>query len=157
MKKEHLYWFYVIDSKQGKGEEGEQMIRSFIEKGHKFDNLFIFTSNSGIDDINNFIKEHKMKDFMYLLVDMTNNVTTETFKTIINEDYYRPAEKFMTLLKEYKPQNSTPLVNYEFYQKRADDILDLIGKKGMKSLKPEQKQFIEDFSKGKYDSKNKSL
>lgn len=152
MAKQNLYWFYVIDSRNGKAEEGEQMIRQFIEKGHKFDNLFIFTSSVGIDEIHKFIKEHKMKDFMYLLVDMTNNVTTETFKTIINEDYYRPAEKFVALLKEYKPQEEKPEFDYKYYQEKADAILDIISKKGIKSLKPDQKQFIDDFSKGKFDS-----
>jgi hypothetical protein len=154
---ERLYWFYIIDGRQGKSEEGEQMIKSFIGRGHKFDNLFIFTSAASIEEINTFIKEHKMKDFMYLLVDMTDNITTETFKTIVNEDYYRPAEKFMKLLKDYQPKSgsSSEFKDANYYQKQADEILDLISKKGVKSLKPEQKQFMEDFSKGKFDSKNR--
>ncbi len=147
---DNLYFFYIIDGRNGKDAEGANMISSFIGKGHKMDNLFIFTSTASIDDINNFLKENKMKDFMYLLVDMTNNVTPETFKTIINEDYYRPAEKFIKMLSEYKPASSKPLIDYQL---RFDEILDIINKDGIKSLKPAQKQFMEDFSKGKYEKK----
>lgn len=149
---EKLYWFYIIDGRNGKSEEGEQMIRSFIGKGHKFDNLFIFTSEVPIDDIHAFLKEHKMKDFMYLLVDMTNNVTPETFKVLVNEEYYRPTEKFLKLLKSYIPEEKKELpINF---QKQADEILDIISKNGLKALNPQQKQFIDDFSKGKYDKKS---
>lgn len=151
MAQEKLYWFYIIDGRNGKNEEGEQMIRSFISKGHKLDNLFIFTSSASIEEINKFLKENKMKDFMYLLVDMTNNVTTDTFKVLVNETYYRPAEKFLKLLKDFKPEDK---IESQDYQVRADEILDIISKKGLKALKPDQKQFIEDFSKGKYDKKN---
>lgn len=146
-----LYFFYIIDGRGNKDQEGAQMIKSFIEKGHKLDNLYIFSSPASIEEINGFLKEHKMKDFMYLLVDMTDNVTTETFKTVVNEDFYRPAEKLIKLLKNYKPEeiNVTKIDMVE-YQKKYDNILDQIGEKGPKSLKPEQKQFLDDFSKGKY-------
>lgn len=150
---EKLYWFYIIDGRGGKSEEGEHMIKSFISRGHKLDNLFIFSSPASLEEINDFIKENKMKDFMYLLVDMSDNLTSETFKCLVNEDYYRPAEKFMKLLKEFKPNNPVLIKDSHYYQKQADTILDIISKKGIKFLKPDQKQFIEDFSNGKYDMK----
>ena len=150
-----LYFFYIIDGRNNKDQEGEQMIKTFIEKGHKLDNLYIFSSSASIDEINGFLKEHKMKDFMYLLVDMTDNVTTDTFKTVVNEDFYRPAEKLIKLLKHYKPEtNNASEIDMFEYQKKYDTILDQIGKNGPQSLKPEQKQFLDDFSQGKFDKKS---
>jgi len=152
----NLYWFFVINGSNGRDREGENMIKQFIEKGHQFDNLYIFTSQASLEDIHSFIKENKMEDFMYLLVDMTNNVTSDTFKTIINKEFYRPAEKFIKLLREFKPESETDnATNFQQLEKRRDEILDIISQKGIKALEPKQKEFLDNFSKGKFNNLRK--
>lgn len=156
---DRLYFFYIIDGRGNKDQEGEQMIKSFITKGHKLDNLYIFTSPASIAEINDFLKEHKMKDFMYLLVDMTDNVTTETFKTVVNEDYYRPAEKLIALLKNFKKDEkaeATEPTSLTDYQTLVDNILDQVSQKGEKSLSQKQRQILEDFSKRSQNKTPKS-
>src|SRR5690606_9776197 len=117
---------------------------------------YIFSSPASIAEINNFLKEHKMKDFMYLLIDMTNNVTTDTFKTVVNEDYYRPAEKLITLLKNYKKDDSPEVTDPTDYQTLVDNILDQVSQKGEKSLSQKQRQILEDFSKRSQNKTPKS-
>lgn len=142
-----LYLFYVIDSRNGRDQEGEQMLRQFMIKGHKIENLFIFTSNAPILEIHSYIKENKLKDFMYFLIDMTNNISDDTFKTIMNENYFRHAGKLAELFKEFKTDIKTITLSPEEVTKKIDAILDQIIEKGEESLRPEQKQFLENFNK----------
>jgi hypothetical protein len=155
---ERLYWFYILDGRNGKDSEGEQMLRPFIQGGHKIENLYIFQSQASIEDIHKFIKENKLKDFMYMLVDMTDNVTSETFKCIVNEDHYRPAAKLIQLLNQYKPEKQSDIKEEKFDPKeleiRVNNLLDKMSKKGPESLTPQQKTFLQEYSQGKYDKKN---
>jgi hypothetical protein len=154
---ERLFWFYIIDGRNGKAEEAEQMLRPFMQVGHRLDNLYIFTSGATIIEINAFIKEHKLKDFMYMLTDMTDNITSDTFKMIVNEDYYRPAEKFLKLLSQFKPEivaeETTQEIDPKVIEAKVNKILEKISANGADSLTPQQKTFLEDFTKGKYDIK----
>jgi hypothetical protein len=145
---EKLYWFYVIDGRNGRDQEAEQMLQKFMIKGHKIENLYIFTSTSSIDEIHSFIKENKLKDFMYLLTDMTNNISDNSFKTILNETYFRSAEKLYSLFKGFKSDKKTEITQDSVnYQEQLDKILDQILEKGKDSLQPEQKQFLEKYNK----------
>lgn len=144
--KENLFWLYVLDARDGKGSDGEQFIKNFTNQAFRLDNLFIFQSSASAEEIHQHIKENKLDDFMYFLVDMTNNITQDTFKGMLNDKFYRQAPRLNKMIQSYKPKVKEAKVDVE---KRRDAILDKISFKGIDSLNKEEKEFLDNLNNGR--------
>jgi hypothetical protein len=143
---ERIYWLHIVDPGPNDNfiSEGENMVKKFILFGYKLYNLLIFTSNNSIKEIHEQIKTQKSKEFMYFLTDMTENIKENTLQGIVNKNYYKYSEKLVETLHSYKPL-APKTENLKARQEKMDLILDQINQKGIESLNPGQKAFLESF------------
>ena len=75
----------------------------------------------------------------------------------MNESYFRHAGKLMELFKEFKSDKKPKeTLSTEEYQRKIDAILDQISFEGKDSLKPDQKEFLENHVKSNSEHRNSS-
>ena len=97
-------------------------------------------------DVIAFATKNKMKVFIFEPYADVVNEEGIIQKTLFGDDaikYYETGE--VPIIEEVSPDKKD-----NDQQKKVDDILDQINTKGMKSLKKNQKEFLENFSKGKH-------
>jgi hypothetical protein len=144
---QRLYLFVVTEPAEAKLDEAAQMLRPFIDKGYQLCNTFLFCSTSTIEEINESIKKNKLKDFLYFLIDVTDNISEETFKGVLNQKYYRFTKQVQDLIKEFRPEVVENVEDVKSIQEKIDKILDQISKKGVSSITSSQREFLETKSK----------
>ena len=151
--KEKLYWLNLINPGMVSDKVLETNLKEVASTAFRLNDFIIFTSPEKIEVIHETLKKNKPSGLMYLLTDMTENLTAETFKGVMNPEHYKNAKQLMNLINSYKKTNDVKTGEDEFLslsskeqQAYLDEILDKISAKGIESLNDKDKRFLE-FSK----------
>lgn len=149
--KDKLYWLNLINPGMVSDRTLETNLKEVASTAFRLNDLIIFTSPEKIDVIHETLKKDKPSGLMYVLVDVTESLTSETFKGVMNPAHYKNAKQLMELINSYKKVSKTIEDEFKSLSSREqqiylDTILDKISAKGIESLDEKDKRFLE-FSK----------
>lgn len=153
--KEKLYWLNLVNPGMVSDRTLETNLKEVASTAFRLNDFIIFTSSEKIEVIHETLKKDKPSGLMYLLVDMTESLTSETFKGVMNPSHYKNAKQLMELINSYKKTSEVKTEETEFttlstkeQENYLNEILDKISAKGIESLNETDKRFLE-FSKKK--------
>jgi hypothetical protein len=142
--KKRLFWLFTIDPQKENGFKTKKALSEVTDKGYQLDNLFIFESEFTCKEINEKLKKID-NNYQFFLIDMTDNITEDSFKAVLKPRIYKYATELANIIKEYR-QTITSF-NTQSTQEIIDRILDKISSSGIESLTDEEKKFLEENAK----------
>jgi hypothetical protein len=142
MDNEKTYWLIALSPESE--SIAEQLIKPLASKGFRLSNILIFVTKENIDFIHSFLKQNKPDNLVYMLVDMTNNLDSQTFKAVLNDKYFSFSSLLAKYIKQFRKEKSSDLQLTEEVQ---DKILDKISKWGIESLTQQEKEILDKLSK----------
>lgn len=147
---EKLYWLNLINPGMVSDKILETNLKTVAGTAFRLNDFVIFTSTEPIETIHETLKKDKPSGLMYLLTDMSQSLTSETLKGVMNPSHYKNAKALMDLINSYKKTTNVKVEEDEFkklsfkeQEEYLNNILDKISAKGIESLTETDKKFLE--------------
>lgn len=143
MKMNRLYWFQAIASEPIMMDEILKILSTtFTSDGIIILNTIIFTSDYNAKELADKLLKDKPKCLDYLLLDMTNSITENTFKAYLSTKNFNLATPLHKLISQFKPVEEGDKSTEEI----INEILEQVAKLGEKSLTESQRNFLKQNS-----------
>ena len=137
-----VYIFTILEPNEERAAEGELLVAPFLKNAYRIFNTIILFCSETLPEIKKQINDHKSDDFTYFLFEITDCLKQNKFAANLNKKVFPYSQQLGELFKEFIPktEKQTPDERFNF-------LLDKINKQGIKSLKSEEKKFLDSYSK----------
>lgn len=112
---------------------------------HTGGGTYLVLTHDSFKEIFDAIYKHKdkPKELLFMLSDQTNNISDDTFKAVLNQDYLKISKDLANILKHFKKETpQEDVIDSKVSQEIIDSLLDQISEKGFDSLQEKEKVML---------------